>query len=366
MLKKILVSLFITVIALNVSVAQEHDQHNESSNQEGHSTESHNSELEKNAHNTGHDDHSNEEHDSEAFDMGGMIMHHILDEHGWELAHGVKIPLPIILYSAEHGLDIFSSSRFEEGNGSYGPYSIHHEKIALSSDHHATVWDFSITKNVASLLLSAILLILILTAVARGYKKNEGRAPKGIQSLLEPVITTIKDEVVKPSIGPKYEAYLPYMLTLFFFILVNNLMGLTPGAANLTGNIAVTLTLALITFVIVHFKANKNYWMHIVKPPGVPGWLLPLFWIIEIIGVIMKPASLTIRLFANITGGHIIILSFIGLIFMFRSWGVGSGVWIIGTLMSLIEILVAFIQAYIFTLLSSMYIGSAIEEHHDH
>lgn len=348
MLKKLFVTLFISAFALNVSVAQEHSDEGENSHKEDHSTESHNS------------------HEEESFDMGGMIMHHILDEHGWELAHGVKIPLPIIVYSKEQGFDVFLSSRFDEGNGTYGAYTIHHEKIALTSDHHATVWDFSITKNVASLILSAIILMLIFTAVARGYKRNAGKAPKGIQSLLEPVITTIKDEVVKPSIGPKYESYLPYMLTLFFFILVNNLMGLTPGAANLTGNIAVTLTLALITFVMVHFKANKNYWMHIVKPPGVPGWLLPLFWIIEIIGVVMKPASLTIRLFANITGGHIIILSFIGLVFMFRSWGVGSGVWIIGTMMSLIEILVAFIQAYIFTLLSSMYIGSAIEEHHDH
>lgn len=307
-----------------------------------------------------------EEHAEEAFDMGGMIMHHILDEHGWEFAHGFKIPLPIIVYTAQNGLDIFSSARFDENNGEYGDYVMHHEKISLRSDHHATVWDFSITKNVASLLLSAVILILIFTAVAKGYKKNAGKAPSGIQSFFEPVITTIRDEVVKPSIGPKYEAYLPYMLTLFFFILINNLIGLTPGAANLTGNIAVTLVLALITFVMVHFKANKNYWMHIVKPPGVPGWLLPLFWIIEIIGVLMKPASLTIRLFANITGGHIILLSFIGLVFMFKSYAVGGGVWAIGTFMSLIEILVAFIQAYIFTLLSSMYIGGAIEEHHDH
>ncbi len=307
-----------------------------------------------------------EEHAEEAFDMGGMIMHHILDEHGWEFAHGFKIPLPIIVYTAQNGLDIFSSARFDENNGEYGDYVMHHEKISLKSDHHATVWDFSITKNVASLLLSAVILILIFTAVAKGYKKNAGKAPSGIQSFFEPVITTIRDEVVKPSIGPKYEAYLPYMLTLFFFILINNLIGLTPGAANLTGNIAVTLVLALITFVMVHFKANKNYWMHIVKPPGVPGWLLPLFWIIEIIGVLMKPASLTIRLFANITGGHIILLSFIGLVFMFKSYAVGGGVWAIGTFMSLIEILVAFIQAYIFTLLSSMYIGGAIEEHHDH
>lgn len=307
-----------------------------------------------------------EDLDEESFDMGGMIMHHILDEHGWEFAHGFKLPLPVILYTSEHGLAIFSSAKFDENNGVFGPYENHHEKIVLGADHHAHVWDFSITKNVASLFLSALILIVIFTAVGRGYQRNRGKAPKGLQSFLEPVILTIKDEVVKPSIGAKYEAYLPYMLTLFFFILVNNLIGLTPGAANLTGNIAVTLTLALITFVVVHVKAKKNYWMHIVAPPGVPGWLKPLFWLIEIIGVIMKPASLTIRLFANITGGHIILLSFIGLIFLFKNYAVGSGVWVIGTFMSLIEILVAFIQAYIFTLLSSMYIGSAIEEHHDH
>ncbi len=303
-------------------------------------------------------------HDEESFNMGQMIMHHILDEHGWEFAHGVKLPLPVIIYTEQHGLEVFSSARFDEGNGEYGPYVIHHEKIGLKEDHHARVWDFSVTKNVASLFLSAVILILVFTAVAKGYRKNAGKAPKGLQSFMEPVITTIKDDVVKPNIGPNYEKYLPYMLTLFFFILVNNLIGLTPGAANLTGNIAVTLSLAFITFVIVHVKANKGYWMHIVAPPGVPGWLKPLFWIIETIGVFMKPASLTIRLFANITGGHIIILSFIGLIFMFKNYAVGGGVWAIGTFMSLIEILVAFIQAYIFTLLSSMYIGSAIEEHH--
>lgn len=315
-----------------------------------------------------HAEHSHQEgaHQEGEFNMADMIMHHILDEHGWEFAHGFKLPLPVILYTQEHGLAVFSSSKLDENAGVYGPYEMHHQKIHLAADHQATVWDLSITKNIASMILSGVLLIIILSAVAKGYKKNAGKAPSGIQSFLEPVITTIRDEVVKPNIGPRFEKYLPYMLTLFFFILINNLLGLTPGAANLTGNIALTLTLALFTFILVHVNANKGYWMHIVAPPGVPMWLLPLFWIIEVIGVFMKPASLTIRLFANITGGHIIILSFIGLIFMFRSYAVGGGVWLIGSFMTLIEILVAFIQAYIFTLLSSMYIGSAIEEHHDH
>jgi len=352
MFKKLVLILSLSVIALGFATAQHENVTKDPVQSE---VSEHKDYVER------HEDHA-----EEAFDMGGMIMHHILDEHGWEFAHGFKLPLPVIVYSKSEGLQVFSSARFDENNGVFGPYEIHHEKIALSADHHETVWDFSITKNVASLFLSAIILIVVFLAVGRGYKKNKGKAPSGIQSFLEPVILTIKDEVVKPSIGPKYEAYLPYMLTLFFFILVNNLVGLTPGAANLTGNIAVTLTLALITFVIVHVKANKNYWMHLVAPPGVPGWLKPLFWLIEAIGVIMKPASLTIRLFANITGGHIILLSFIGLIFLFKNYAVGGGVWAIGTFMSLIEVLVAFIQAYIFTLLSSMYIGTAIEEHHDH
>ncbi|WP_341228379.1 F0F1 ATP synthase subunit A [uncultured Arcticibacterium sp.] len=345
MFKKLLLTVSLSVFSVFISFAQHEEATHEGG--EGDFVERH------------------EDHAEEAFDMGGMIMHHILDEHGWEFAHGVKLPLPVILYTQEHGLDIFSSAKFDD-HGVYGPYVNHHEKIGLVNDHHATVWDFSITKNVASLFLSAIILIAIFLAVGKGYKKNRGKAPSGIQSFFEPVILTIKDEVVKPNIGPKYEKYLPYMLTLFFFILINNLIGLTPGAANLSGNISVTLTLAIFTFVMVHVKANKNYWMHLVAPPGVPGWLKPLFWIIEGIGVLMKPASLTIRLFANITGGHIILLSFIGLIFLFKNYAVGGGVWAIGTFMSLIEILVAFIQAYIFTLLSSMYIGSAIEEHHDH
>ncbi|SOE20379.1 ATP synthase F0 subcomplex A subunit [Spirosomataceae bacterium TFI 002] len=353
MIKRLLLTLTLSVFYIvSVSAQEEHKE-----GQTEHVTQHHGNVVEA-------------LHDEKPFDMGGMIMHHILDEHGWEFAHGVKIPLPIILYTADRGLEVFSSSKLDHGQV-YNGYQNQHEHIVRVNeagvvDESVHPLDFSITKNVASLILSALILIVVFLLVSKGYQKNKGKAPSGIQSFLEPVILTIRDEVIKPSIGPKYEGYLPYMLTLFFFILVNNLMGLTPGAANLSGNIAVTLTLALITFVIVHIKANKNYWMHIVAPPGVPGWLKPLFWVIEVIGVFMKPASLTIRLFANITGGHIIILSFIGIIFMFKSWGVGAGVGVIGTFMSMIEIIVAFIQAYIFTLLSSMYIGSAIEEHHDH
>lgn len=310
------------------------------------------------------------EHSEEKFDMNQMIMHHLLDAHSWEYTHTWVVSLPVILYTKENGLDIFLSSKFDNETGVYKNYKIEHEHIHLmnpdgSINEEAHIWNFSITKNVAQLMFSAILLILIFTAVNRGYQKNKGKAPKGIQSFLEPVIVMIKDEAIKPNIGEKYERYVPYLLTLFFFILINNLLGLTPGSANLTGNIAVTLTLAIFTFIIVHANAKKDYWMHILWTPGVPLWLKPLFLVIETVGMFVKPASLTIRLFANITGGHIILLSLLGLIFMFESYAVGFGVTVLGTFMTLIEILVAFIQAYIFTMLTSMYIGSAIAEHHE-
>lgn len=350
MFKKLFIIGLLSVVLVPSSIAQEH-------------------ELETNDPIHGME-HPADTHDENEFSMDQMIMHHVLDEHGWEFAHGLKIPLPVILYTADRGLEMFSSANLEDGKV-YNGYRNEHEHIvrvdaAGNVDESIHPLDFSVTKNVASLMASALILILVFLAVGNAYKKNSGKAPKGLQSFLEPVIITIRDEVVIPNIGPKYAGYLPYMLSLFFFILINNLMGLTPGAANLTGNIAVTLTLAVFTFVIVHVKANKNYWSHIFAPPGVPLWLLPLFWIIEVIGIFVKPASLTIRLFANITGGHIIILSLIGLIFMFQSWAVGGGIVLMGTFMTFVEILVAFIQAYIFTLLTSMYIGAAIEEHHAH
>ncbi len=330
----------------------------------------------------------NHEHKEEKFNIGEMIMHHISDAHEWEFAHGLAIPLPVIIY--DNGLKVFSSSKFYHSpdathedhekhiypNKELG-YVLEHEHVYRlgvdgKADKEAHVLDFSITKNVASLLLSAVLLFLIFTAVAKGYNKNKGKAPSGIQSFLEPVILMIRDDVVKPAIGPKYEKYLPYLLTLFFFVWINNLLGLLPGGANLTGNIAVTLVLAVITFLIVHFNANKHYFAHLVKPTGVPLALLPVMVPVEIVGVFMKPFSLMVRLFANITAGHIIILSLLGLIFIAKNLGGGGTGWSISPLvliftlfMNLIELLVAFLQAFIFTLLSSMYIGSAIEEHHE-
>lgn len=310
------------------------------------------------------------------FNVGDMIMHHIKDEHGWELAHGVTIPLPVILYSADRGVELFSSSRLADDQV-YNGYKQEHGKIhrvdaAGKEVEEAKIYDFSITKNVASLLLSAVILLTLFPAVSRGYAQNKGKAPKGVQSLLEPIILFVRDEIARPSIGPKYVKFLPYLLTLFFFILVNNLLGLLPGAANLTGNIAVTLVLAVITFLIVSFSGNKHYWTHIVRPTGVPLALLPIMIPVEIIGLFMKPLSLMIRLFANITAGHIIILSLLGLIFLANNMGgmmtsvaISPVILLFTLFLSLIELLVAFLQAFIFTLLTAMYIGSAVEDNHE-
>jgi F-type H+-transporting ATPase subunit a len=204
-------------------------------------------------------------------------------------------------------------------------------------------------------------------SVARAYKRNVGKAPRGVQSFIEPIVLFVKDEIVKPNIGPKYERFLPYLLTLFFFILFGNLLGLLPGAGNLTGNIAVTFTLAIFSFLITNFNGNSNYWKHILWTPGVPLPLRIIILPVEIIGIFTKPFSLMIRLFAAMTAGHIVLLSLLGLTFIFRNWFVGIGASIFVLFISLIELLVAGIQAYVFTLFTSLYIGMAVEEHeHEH
>ncbi len=309
----------------------------------------------------------------EKFNIGEMITHHTSDAHEWHFAtighNHISIPLPVILYSPTKGLDVFSSSKFKNEHHelvSYNGYVVdEHEKI--HSIDGSTVYDVSITKNVASLILSAILLLVVFFAVAKGYVKNKGKAPTGIQSLFEPIITYVRDDIAKPSIGDKhYERFLPYLLTLFFFIWFNNMMGLLPGSANVTGNIAVTMVLAVITFFVTNLNGNKGYWKHLISPPGVPGFVLPLIVPVEIIGIFVKPLTLMIRLFANITAGHIILLSLLGLIFTFKNYFIGGTVTVFVVAMNLLEILVALLQAFIFSLLTAMYIGSAVEEaHHD-
>jgi F-type H+-transporting ATPase subunit a len=303
---------------------------------------------------------------TKGFDANAVIIHHVLDDHQWHLTDHLVIPLPIIVYSSEKGLDVFSSSRFyDEHHNSveYSGYKLEHNHITIAgSDAH--VLDLSITKNVAMLLITATLMLLLLTSVAKAYGKNVGKAPKGIQSFIEPIIIFVRDEVVKPNIGHNYQKYMPYLLTLFFFILIGNLLGLLPGAGNLTGNIAVTLALAVLTFLITNFNGNGNYWSHIFWTPGVPLPLRPIIMLVEVIGIFTKPISLTVRLFVAITAGHIVLLSLISLTFIFQSYLVGGLSSVIVVFISLIELLVAGIQAYVFTLFTALYIGMATEEHH--
>jgi F-type H+-transporting ATPase subunit a len=307
---------------------------------------------------------------AKAFNASEVILHHVLDDHIWHLwdGHYGTIYLPVIVYSSERGLESFSSHHFYDEHHNvieYNGYKLDHNHIYLTASGKA-VLDLSITKNVAMLFINATLLVLILTAVARGYKRNAGKAPKGIQAFIEPIIVFVRDEVVKPNVGPKYEKFLPYLLTLFFFILFGNLLGLLPGAANLTGNIAVTMVLAIGTFLITNFSGNKAYWGHIFWTPGVPLPLRLVILPVEIIGIITKPISLMVRLFVAITAGHIVLLSLICLVFVFGSVYVGIGSSLIVMFINLIELLVAGIQAYVFTLFSSLYIGMAIADHgHD-
>ncbi len=314
----------------------------------------------------------------EKFDAVKMIMHHISDAHEFHIAGDIHIALPIILYSKDKGLNIFSSSAFHGGATVHG-YKMGHHGIEDEHGHHSPglielfsghigFYDFSITKNVFSLMLSAVILLLIFTSVASKYKKQGlNSAPKGFQNLIETLIVFVRDEIAKPNISDsKVSKFLPYLLTIFFFVWINNLIGLIPFfpfSANLTGNIAFTLTLAVCTMVVTNLNGNKDYWGHIFWMPGVPAPMKIVLAPIELIGVFTKPFALMVRLFANITAGHIIILSLISIIFiMGASWAALSGP--LTLFMNVLELLVAFLQAYVFTLLSALFIGQATEEHH--
>lgn len=305
---------------------------------------------------------------SKEVNVSEVIIDHVLDAHVWHFTDHLVLPLPVIVYSSEKGLDIFSSGKFYDEHHQlvpYNGYELRHGNIYLEGTEN-TVFDLSITKNVMMLFLNAILLVAVFSTVAKLYKKNGRKAPSGVQSFFEPVILFIRDEIVKPNVGPHYEKFLPYMLTLFFFILFGNLLGLLPGAGNLTGNIAVTGTLAFLTFLITNFNGNKEYWLHIFWTPGVPLPLRPIIFLVEVIGVFTKPISLMVRLFVAITAGHIVLLSLICLTFIFHSIWVGFGSTVIVLFINLIELLVAGIQAYVFTLFSSLYVGMAIAEHEHH
>ncbi|QQS52551.1 MAG: F0F1 ATP synthase subunit A [Bacteroidota bacterium] len=325
----------------------------------------------------------------EKFDPSSFMFGHISDAYDWHLLDigkkSISIPLPVILFSKESGFHAFLSSKFEHGHATFKGFQIanegdHKGKIieTLADGSEEVPFDVSITKNIAALLFSIALLLWMFLSVAKAYQRKPNHAPKGLQSWLEPVILFVRDDIAKPSIGAKhYERFMPYLLTVFFFILINNLLGLIPippGGANVTGNIAVTMVLALFTFVITTLRGSKSYWQHIFNTPGVPLWLklppMPIMPLVETIGVFTKPFILMVRLFANITAGHIIAMGFLSLIFIFKEMSeplaYGVSVVSIGFIvfMSFLELLVAFIQAYVFTFLSAIYFGMAVEEHH--
>lgn len=318
----------------------------------------------------------------EQFDISSTIMHHVLDAHEWHVysttnadgsEHHVSIPLPVILWT-DQGLAVFMSSAFHSANGvaeANGLYFKNEHEHIVYTDPSGQVLegsaplDFSITKNVASLMLAAIILLALFISAANAYKAGQNVAPKGMQNLVEALVVYIKDEVAIPILGEhKYKKYLPYILTVFFFIWINNLLGLVPTGANTSGNIAFTLTLAVITLLITVVSANGHYWRHIFAMPGVPAWLLPIVTVVEIIGIFTKPFALMIRLFANITAGHTIILSLVCLIFLFKNWLIGVPVTIFLIPMTFLELFVAALQAYVFTLLSALFISQAVADDH--
>lgn len=344
---------------------------------------------------------ANDKNEGKNFQPDAFIMNHIVDSYGWHITtfkgHHIGIPLPVILIDNGQ-LVCFSSGHLHSGTAAYKGYTISTQspnkgKIVKLKDsdftghleadktyeiaENANLWDFSITKNVCSLFISIILICVVFISVAKSYKKRAGKAPKGLQTAVEILILFMREDIAKPALGKTYLKYFPYLLTLFFFIFINNLMGLIPifpGGANLTGNIAVTGILALITFLITLFSSSKVYWVHIFNTPGVPWWLkipIPLMPAVEFLSVFTKPFVLMVRLFANITAGHIIALGFMSLIFIFgeMSPALGAGVSVISVLfylfMSLLELIVAFVQAFLFTLLTAIFVGMAAEDSHE-
>ncbi len=324
------------------------------------------------------------------FNASELIFHHIGDSHSFHVAGDFSFPLPIILWT-DSGLVTFMSSEFlhdVEGKTVVEKKGLKfvnlHDKIyqlkegatvvVFDSEHHPAnaekPLDFSITKNVFSMFLSVTLLLFIFLFSARSYKKSDNNIPTGIGRFMEPIIVFIRDEVAIPNIGEKkYHKYMPFLLTLFFFIWINNVMGLIPFfpfSSNLSGNIAFTLTLAVITFVIMLFSSKKYYWKHMLWMPGLPVPMKLFLAPIEIIGMFVKPIALMIRLFANITAGHVIVLSLISLIFIFESYFVAPISVLFTIFISVIEVLVVAIQAYIFTMLSALYFGQALDEGHEH
>lgn len=315
--------------------------------------------------------------EKKGFDAAATIFGHISDAHDWHFmdfnGHPVTLPLPVIIWHPENGLSVFSSSRFDHGHSSYKGYRLVRGpmKEKIVSEDQARILDLSITKNVMSMLISVALMLWLMISAAKVYqRKGSKEAPSGMQGFLEPIILFIRDDVAKPSLGRHYLRYTPLLLTIFFFIWINNLLGLIPGAANFTGNLAVTGCLALLTFIVMIFSGNRHFWGHLFNPPGVPLAIKFLLVPIEIISLFIKPIALMIRLFANIMAGHIIILSVVSMIFIFANlneiagWGFAPISLAFTLFMYLLELLVGAIQAFIFANLTAVFIGQSVDEGH--
>ena len=338
---------------------------------------------------------------AQKWDPSSQILEHISDAHEFHFftlnRKPVTLPLPVIVYSKDKGWSTFMSSRFEHGEETYNGYRLVEESYV--TEHHldpnvfkagkiyavddqgrplsyaaAKVYDLSLTRNAVQVIVSVLLLIWIMGGVAGKYKKGQGvkTAPTGFQNAVEPVVAFIRDEVGVVNLGDRHEKFMPLLLSIFFFILINSLLSLIPGTANVAGNIAFTGMLGIVAFFVIMFSTNKHYWLHIIWPP-VPHGVKPIMWPVEILGIFTKPFALIIRLFANMISGHVIILSFIILIFVFGAmntalgWGTSPFFIALAVFIYLIEILVAFIQAYIFAALTAVFIGMASEGGHgDH
>lgn len=323
----------------------------------------------------------------EEFNTAELVAHHVSDSHDYEFElpfFRKTIHLPVILWTKK-GLSVFSSAKFKGDNegkvvvtDAKGNRFVRIHEVIYYADkvkglEHPSVMnfkirplDFSITRNVVGIVFVFLLLLITLYYTVKAYK-NPKKLPKGIAGVIEPIVVFIRDDVARPNLGNQYEKYLPYLLTVFFFILYSNLIGLIPFAPfghNLTGNIIITFVLAMFTFIIITVNGNKHYWKHIFAPP-VPKAIWPVMVPVEFMGIFIKPFALMVRLFANILAGHTMMISLVALIFLFSSakWGIISGTFVV--FMSFIELLVAFLQAYIFTILSAVFIGMAIEEHHE-
>jgi len=317
---------------------------------------------------------------SEKLNPGKILMEHVSDMHEFHIMDigdkPISIPLPVILYSPGRGFSAFMSTAFHHGTESHDGYALEEGKVIAvnaqgQKDESVKVYDISITRNVAQMIIALILLVVLMTNIAKKYKQNGAmKAPTGFQNAMEPIIIFIRDEVGKSYLGHSYEKYMPYLLTVFFFILINAAVALIPGSANVVGNIAFTFVLGMIAFVVIMFNTNKHFWSHIINPPA-PAFVKPILFIVEFIGIFTKPFALIIRLFANMVAGHMIITCLILIIFIFGAMSgvAGYGFSPISLAFTIfiyfIEILVVFIQAFIFTNLTALFISQAFEGGHD-